>query len=159
MTRWLDTRTGRALVVLARTVVGGVFLSAALPKLADPHAFAVSIDNYHLVPGQVSRAAGAALPVLELVVALALLAGVHARGAAVICAGMLLVFAGALAHALRLDINVDCGCFGAAARSEVGWGSVARNLALTALCVVVAYAPDVGWRGLIAPRAAPQSGD
>jgi putative oxidoreductase len=156
MTRWLDTRAGRIAIAVARLVVGGVFLFAALPKLADPDAFAVSIDNYHLVPAQVARAAGAALPALELVVALALLAGVHARGAAVISAGMLLVFAGALAHALRLDINVDCGCFGAAARAEIGWGSVARNLALTALCGVVALAPDAGWRGLFQRRAAAQ---
>ncbi len=159
MTRWLDTRAGRAAVAVARLVVGGVFLFAALPKLADPHAFAVSIDNYHLVPAQVARAAGAALPALELVVALALVAGIHARGAAVISAGMLLVFAGALAHALRLDINVDCGCFGAAARAEVGWGSVARNLALTALCGVVVLAPDAGWGALLTRRPAPRKAD
>ena len=155
MIRWLDTRTGRVAVALARLTVGGVFLFAALPKIADPHAFAVSIDNYHLVPPQVAQVAGAALPVVELVVALALIAGVHARGAAVISGGMLLVFAGALANALRLDINVDCGCFGAAARSEIGWGSVARNLALTVLCVVVAFAPDPGWRGILLRRVAP----
>lgn len=157
MKRWLDSRAGRVAVIAARTIVGGVFLFAALPKLADPHAFAVSIDNYHLVSPQMARVAGATLPALELVVAVALLAGVHARGAAVVSAGMLLVFAGALAHALRLDINVDCGCFGAAARSEVGWGSVARNLALTALCGVVAYAPDVAWRALVGQRVARRS--
>ena len=47
--RWLDTQAGRVSVALARLTVGAVFLFAALPKIADPHAFAVSIDNYHLV--------------------------------------------------------------------------------------------------------------
>ncbi len=158
MSRFFGTRAGNASVMVARAIVGVVFLAAALPKIADPHAFAVAIDNYHLVPEAVARAAGAALPLLELVAALALLSGVHARGAALVSGGMLLVFAGALTHALRLDINVDCGCFGAAARSEVGWGSVARNVALTALCALVVRAPDVGWRALVGRGAPRRSG-
>ena len=152
MSRWLETRSGRLLVVLARLVVGGVFVFAALPKVADPHAFAVAIGNYHLVPDAFARAAGAALPPLELLAGLALITGVHARGAAVLSAGMLLVFALALTRAMLLDINVDCGCFGSAARSAIGWDSVVRNAGLTALATLVVLSPDVPWRGLFAAR-------
>lgn len=148
MKNWLETRNGRLLVVLARIVVGAIFIFAAVPKIADPHAFAVAISNYHLVPDAFARGAGAALPPLELLMGVALITGLHARGAAVLAAGMLVVFAVALTRAMLLDINVDCGCFGSAARSEIGWGSVARNAGLTALAALVVLSPDVPWRGL-----------
>jgi len=150
----LDTRRGRWLVVIARIVVGGVFVFAAVPKIVDPHAFAIAITNYHAVPDVVARVTGAALPLLELLVGIALISGVHARGAAVLSAGMLIVFAVALTRALLLDINVDCGCFGSAARSEIGWDSVVRNIGLTALSALVALSPDVAWRALLGAKQA-----
>lgn len=153
MSAWLGTRNGRMLVMLARAVLGCVFVFAAVPKLADPHAFAVAISNYHLLPDVASRALGAALPPLELLVGVALLTGVHARGAAVLSAGMLVVFAIALTRAMLLDINVDCGCFGSAARAEIGWDSVVRNAGLTALATLVVLAPDVRLRELFGAKS------
>lgn len=146
MTPWLLTQNGRRLVLVARLIVGGVFIFAAVPKIADPHAFAVAISNYHLVPELVARGTGAVLPLLELVIGVALITGVQARGAAVLSAGLLLVFAAALTRAIVLDINVDCGCFGGAARSQIDWTSVARNVGLTALAALIVYSPEVRWR-------------
>lgn len=154
MKAWLETRNGRLLVVLARVVVGGVFVYAAVPKIADPAAFAIAIRNYHLVPDEFARGAAAALPLLELLVGAALISGLQARGAAVLSAGMLVVFAAALTRAMLLDINVDCGCFGSAARAQIGWDSVARNAALTGLAALVIVSPDVPWRGLFAAKPA-----
>jgi uncharacterized membrane protein YphA (DoxX/SURF4 family) len=152
MRKWLESQNGRRLVLLARFIVGGVFIFAAVPKIADPHAFAVAISNYHLVPETFSRGAGAALPVLELLMGLALVTGFHARGAAVLSAGMLIVFAVALTRAMLLDINVDCGCFGSAARAQIGWDSVVRNIGLTGLAALVVLSPDVPWRGLVGAK-------
>ena len=36
----LDTRMGRLIVLLARAIVGGLFLYAAVPKIASPGEFA-----------------------------------------------------------------------------------------------------------------------
>jgi uncharacterized membrane protein YphA (DoxX/SURF4 family) len=137
LARALDGTPGRIAVVVARLVVGGIFAAAAIPKLLDPSAFAASIANYHLVPDLVATASASVLPVLELVVALALVSGVQARGAAVAAGGMLIVFALAMTQAILRDINLDCGCFGSAAAAEVGWGSVLRNVGLTLLCGLI----------------------
>ncbi len=153
MTQWLETRNGRLLVVLARFVVGGVFIFAAVPKIADPHAFAVAVSNYHLVPDLVSRVTGAVLPPLELLMGVALVTGVQARGAAVVSVGLLVFFAVALTRAMLLDINVDCGCFGSAARAKIGWDSVARNTVLSGLGALVVRSPDVRLRGLFKPKS------
>jgi uncharacterized membrane protein YphA (DoxX/SURF4 family) len=128
-------------VLVARFVLAGTFAVAAVPKLLDPAAFATSIANYHLVPDAVATALASVLPMIELIVALALVTGVQARGAAVTAAGMLVVFALAMTQAIVRGINLDCGCFGSAAAAEVGWGSVLRNVGLTLLCGLVVLSP------------------
>ena len=109
----LMSRAGlrQASVLLARLIVAGIFLFAALPKLIDVETFARSFA------------------------ALALLTGWYLRGGALVVSAMLLVFIAAIAQAMARGIDIDCGCFGAAAESEVGWGSIARNLGLLLLCL------------------------
>jgi len=96
----LDSRPGRAAVLASRAVVAGVFVWAAIPKILDPAQFAESIANYHLLAGRDGRPLAAGLPVLELVVAAALLLGVQARGAALVAIALLVVFAGGMAQAI-----------------------------------------------------------
>lgn len=149
----LTTPAGRALVVAARAVVAGVFVYAGVPKLLEPAAFAQSISNYHLVPESLVGPIAAVVPVLEIVVALALVTGFAARGAAIAAAAMLAVFSAAIAQAIARDIDIACGCFGTASSPEADWWSVARNVALLAAAVFVAVAPDAPWRAFF-PRGA-----
>jgi len=148
----LDSRPGRAAVLASRAVVAGVFVWAAIPKILDPAQFAESIANYHLLPGAMVGPLAAGLPVLELVVAAALLLGVQARGAALVAIALLVVFAGGMAQAILRGIDLDCGCFGAATRAQVTWWSVARNAGLSAAACVVAVGPEVDLRGLFSRR-------
>lgn len=148
----LDGRAGRAAVLCARALVAGVFVWAAIPKLLDPAQFAESIANYHLLPASMIGPLAAGLPVLEVVVALALLTGVHARGAALVAVALLVVFAGGMAQAILRGIDLDCGCFGAATRAQVTWWSVARNAGLSAAACIVLLGPDVDLRKLFARR-------
>jgi putative oxidoreductase len=93
------------------------------------------------------------LPPLELVLALALATGVHARGAAIVTGALLLGFAAGMAQAIARGIDLDCGCFGSALAVEVSGWTIARNLALAALAALVARAPDVPFRH--PPRSTP----
>ncbi len=149
---WLDSRGGKIAVVVARCIVAGVFLYAAIPKLTDPTAFAEAIDNYHLVPVDFVGPIAAILPVIELITALALLTGIEARGAALITGLMLAAFCVAMIQAIARGIDLDCGCFGAEQRAQVGWDGVARNLALLGACALVALSRDVPWTDLGSPR-------
>lgn len=148
----LATPMGRWLTLLARLVVAGVFLWAAVPKLLDPAGFAEDVSNYRLLPGGAVGPVAAVVPVLELVVALALVAGIEAKGAALVAAAMLAVFTAAMGQAMARGIDIDCGCFGSASTTEVGWGPIVRNVGLLLLCGLVLVAPEVRWRST-APRA------
>ena len=143
-------------IVLARVIVAAVFVFAAWSKLTDPHSFAEAIANYHLVPDSVSSVAAAVLPVLEVVIALALVAGVNVRGAAMLAGAMLLVFAIAMITTIARGINLDCGCFGASAASQVNVGSVARNVVLALASFAISATRAISYRELLTGQAAPR---
>jgi putative oxidoreductase len=144
----LDTPAGRWIVIAVRFALAAVLLWAAIPKLVDPAAFATDITNYRLVPEGWAGAIALMLPVLELVVAGALVIGLEARGAAVVAALMLAIFSAAMVQAMARGIDLECGCFGETVQATVGWDSIARNAILVALAGLVAYAPDVRWSAL-----------
>jgi putative oxidoreductase len=88
-----------------------VFVIAALPKIADPPAFAHMIYNYRLLPGPAINALALVMPWVELLVGIALILGVWKREAAVVAGILLLVFLVAIGVNLARGHAVDCGCF------------------------------------------------
>lgn len=144
---FVDRAPGRLVVLGARLVLAALFAAAAVPKILDPVSFARDVENYHLLSPELVALVAVALPPLELVLALALLTGVHARGAALVTGGLLLAFAAGMAQAIARGIDLDCGCFGSAMAMEVSGWTIARNLVLTLLAWLVAAAPDVPFLG------------
>ena len=148
----LATPAGWWLTVLARLAVAGVFVWAAIPKVLDPGAFAEDISNYHLVPDDAVGWIAMIVPVLELVVAFALITGVESKGAALVAAGMLVAFTAAMGQAMARGIDLSCGCFGSETTTEVGWGPIGRNAAMIAGCAFVLVAPEARWRSVSPKR-------
>jgi uncharacterized membrane protein YphA (DoxX/SURF4 family) len=97
--------------VRVQIALGAVFVAAAIPKIADPPAFAHMIYNYRLTPGGLVNALALVMPWIELVVGILLIAGVWKREAALVAAAVLLVFLGAIGWNLARGHAVDCGCF------------------------------------------------
>ena len=112
-------------LLLARLVIGFVFLSYGIEKLSDPLVFLKSIKNYDLLPLEpvwILNSIAMVLPVLEIVCALAFLSGIGLRSAAVVTSGMLLAFTpavyllgsslvGTTPELIGLcDVIADCGC-------------------------------------------------
>ena len=117
---------------LLRAVLAGLFVYAAIGKLADPSAFAREIANYQLFPG-IAQHVAVALPTTELVVALALFAPDRTwrRAGALGLAGLLAVLLVAVTSVVVRGVNVDCGCFGSGS-GPVTWLTVLRNATLLA---------------------------
>jgi len=88
-----------------------VFVAAALPKIADPPAFAHMIYNYRMVPGALVNALALVMPWIELVVGILLIVGVWRREAALVAVLLLLVFLVAIGWNLARGHPIDCGCF------------------------------------------------
>jgi len=116
----------------------GLFLWAGSTKLIDPGTFAQDISHYRVLPEKLVPALAVGLPVLECVVALALLTRAYLRGAAWLSAGMLALFAGAMAQAKLRGIDLDCGCFGREMADPVSWSKVALDAGLAMLAAWVA---------------------
>jgi len=100
-----------ALFLLARIVLGGLFVWASLDKIAHPAAMAEIIYNYQILPDALVNLSALFLPWVELLCGLSLVFGVLARGAALILTVLLLVFMLALGYNLYRGLEVACGCF------------------------------------------------
>lgn len=133
----------RWMSLLCRLGVGGVFIYASLDKLLHPGAFATAISHYRLVPYALLHTSAMLLPVVEALVGLALVVGWQRRGAALICAGLLVVFLAAIASALSRGLDISCGCFHTDSGHAVGVGLLWRDLLLLLACLP----PLLGARG------------
>ena len=115
-----------------------IFLAAALPKISDVPQFAKDVAAYQLAPMWSHHLIAMTLPWIELVAALALIARLHERAAAVVAAGAMVVFTAAVAWAWHQGLVIDCGCFGKGISEPVGASKFLQNLGLTAIAVVAA---------------------
>jgi putative oxidoreductase len=102
----------KAVVLMGRVLLGGVFAYAAINKLIDVRVFAADIDHFRLLPYPLTLVAGIYLPWVELVCAIALLLRWHERGALLLCFSLCLFFFTALASAWLRELDISCGCFG-----------------------------------------------
>lgn len=135
---------------LARLVVGGVWLVAGLLKIPDPTENVRAVRAYQLLPEALVPVVGHALPVLEILVGVCLLAGVLVRANAFLSAVLLLAFVVGISSAWARGLSIDCGCFGGGggpaenAQAKYPW-ELARDLGLLVLSGWLAYRPRSRW--------------
>jgi len=98
--------------VVARLVVGGVWIAAGLLKIPDPTENVRAVRAYQLLPETVVPMVGHALPILEILVGVCLLAGVLVRANAVLSVVLLVAFVLGISTAWARGLSIECGCFG-----------------------------------------------
>lgn len=127
-----DRRLSAYFTVVARLIVGGLFIFASVHKILDPAVFSVAIRNYLILPAAWSNIAAVVLPWIELGTGIFLILGVETRAASLLTTGMLAVFLGALIYAYAIGLDIDCGCFSSASSSKgrVGLYHLVRDTAL-----------------------------
>jgi len=132
---------------VARLALAAVLALAAASKVAAPRSSQAALATFGVPPGRTRWIAWVAVVAAELALATGVAAGIDA--AAWAAAGLLALFAAALAVALgRGRRGAPCACFGS--RSRVGLVGVARNLALAAAFAALPWLPAVslgteGW--------------
>jgi uncharacterized membrane protein YphA (DoxX/SURF4 family) len=134
------------LSVLARLVVGAVWITAGALKLGDPDASVRAVRAYQLLPESIVPLVGRGLPVLEVLVGALLMLGLGVRIVAVFSALLQVAFITGIAAAWARNIRIDCGCFGgggfdAEATSKYSW-EIARDCGLFALSALLARWPS-----------------
>jgi uncharacterized membrane protein YphA (DoxX/SURF4 family) len=136
------------LVLIARVMVGLIFLAAALDKITDPATFAASIDNYRILPHSISLVLATVLPWLELLCAFALLFGIGVHGSALLTGALLTLFTAAVISALLRGLDISCGCFTQdPSVQKIGWAKVGENLGMIASSVYLLFS-DGKWLSL-----------
>jgi uncharacterized membrane protein YphA (DoxX/SURF4 family) len=133
---------------LAAFVLGAIFLYAAAPKIREPREFTRIVYHYRMVgPSRtlspaVANTFAVTLPWIEAAVGLALVTGLWRREAALVTAGMLVMFIGAVSWAMANGIDVEnCGCFSVSgAGRAAGWKLIAGDGAMLAVAVWLAWA-------------------
>jgi uncharacterized membrane protein YphA (DoxX/SURF4 family) len=143
-----------------RLLLGGVFVVAGALKLPDPDASVRAVRAYRLLPEPLVAPVAFGLPVVEIAVGLALLAGVFVRTAALAAAALLVVFLVGVGSAWARGLQIDCGCFGdggEVAAGETAYpAEVLRDVALLLVALALARWPwsrlALGGRPAPAPR-------
>lgn len=127
-----------ALMALAVGKGASGFMGMALAllaclKLMDPPAFSRSFRKYNLLTRRLGAYASV-FPYLELLLGLALLAGLEATPIAVLALAMGLEGGVSVVKAVYVDkLDLDCACVGGNSRTPLGLVSVLENGAMVAM--------------------------
>jgi uncharacterized membrane protein YphA (DoxX/SURF4 family) len=123
-------------------IIGGLFIYAGVVKVIDPAEFARDIDNYKMLPWQVSVWMGLYLPWLEILCGLALIVRVFYRGSVFVLTALMALFIVITIIAKVRGLDISCGCFGHASKYlSFAWHLVLDFLLLGGLVLLCKSSP------------------
>lgn len=127
-----------------RTLISLVFLTAAYAKLRHWAPFQGVVANYRLLPDAMLAPTAYLIPPVELLLGATLLLGLARPWPELSAAGLLSLFALAMAINLRRGRrHIDCGCFQSALKQTLSWVLVMRNVLLALLMIVALLSSEV----------------
>jgi uncharacterized membrane protein YphA (DoxX/SURF4 family) len=127
----------KEVILLLRLIVGVTFVYASYDKALHPHAFAIAVRGYQIVPVNLSNLFALAIAWAELVAGILLIVGLFTRQAAGAVFLLLGMFVVALVIVVVKGMVIDCGCFSSEGGSQTGPFLIVRNVLLMAVCVVI----------------------
>ncbi len=137
MLRWVG--------LVARLVVGGIWLWAGLLKVTEPEASVTAVRAYQLLPPSMADGLGRVLPMVEVVVGACLVLGLLTRVVGGVSAVLQVAFIIGIASVWVRGIPISCGCFGTGgpdpdAFSKYPW-EIGRDVGLLALSLFLVWLP------------------
>jgi uncharacterized membrane protein YphA (DoxX/SURF4 family) len=137
----------RAVILIGRIVLGGIFLYAGYAKIflpnMNPHPpikialalFAMQVDSYQMLPPQGVDFVAHTLPFAEIALGLLLLIGWQLRIWGTLTSLIILGFFAAVVRSYALGLQINCGCF--ANPEPLTISTVFRDGLLAALALVM----------------------
>ena len=132
-----DTRRAPEWVgLLARLILGVTLVVAGCLKVTSPVSSARAVRAYQILPFALAGYVGYALPVVEILVGLLLVAGLFSRASATVGALLMVAFLIGIISVWARGLSLDCGCFGgggtiASSQTQYPW-EVLRDVGLAA---------------------------
>ncbi len=102
--------SSKKMYLLARVVLGLIFISSGILKMADLESFSKVVEAFAILPSEVCYPFAFGLSVFEIASGIGLCAGI--RGSLLAVVLMLAGFVGVLSYAVWMGYDIDCGCFG-----------------------------------------------
>jgi peroxiredoxin len=143
-------------LLFGRLVLAGILGVAGVAKLVDRRGARDSLLEFG-IPAIIAPFLAVALPVVEVVAAIAVLLNLTAVWGGVAALLLFALFLGAVGVNLARGRRPQCRCFGQIHSARVGWPTLARNGALAALAGLVTWGSLVdpgateAWTGLFSP--------
>src|SRR5436305_11510884 len=131
------------MILTLRIVLVLVFAVAGFSKLADRRGSRQALQAFG-VPEAATGAGAVLLPLAEVAAAGLLLFGATTAVGAWLATALLVAFAAGIARSMARGEAPDCHCFGQLHSAPAGARTLARNVVLAAMAVVVAIAHDPG---------------
>jgi len=139
-----ETVVVSVMIIVARLIIGAIFLISGLAKISDPVRFILTLREFRLFPEEIVPLTVVWLPWLELLLGLCVLVGLLHRTAALVLACMNAGFLAAILSVIARGIVVDCGCFGMLADmlglpDMADMKAVVRNVVFIGLCLLISF--------------------
>jgi uncharacterized membrane protein YphA (DoxX/SURF4 family) len=132
------------ITTVVRAGLAVVLFLAGWAKFREPPALQrVAVSSYEILPSSMVGVVGVGLPVLELALAVMLLAGFATRFIAVAAGLLMIIFIAGIISAWARGLRIDCGCFGGggATKDPKYLQEIFRDLGFLALAVWITVMP------------------
>ncbi|MBN2158900.1 MAG: DoxX family membrane protein [Spirochaetes bacterium] len=107
-----STLYGNWFTAVIRVGMGAMLLMSGLLKIMAPDSFGRLVAMYDVLPGMLVPYAAVAVPALEALLGLLLLAGFRVRSAAFVSMLLMAAFIAVIAVNVVHGRSFECGCFG-----------------------------------------------
>lgn len=133
---------GNPYIILAiRIILGYIFISYGVGKIANPEKFAGEIANFALVPEFTLNIIAITLPWIELIAGMLIVFGVRLRSGSVITGLLMLFFIFAVLWAMVLGLDINCGC-SSTNPQKVGYPKLIENTMLLLMSLLIYFFPE-----------------
>jgi putative oxidoreductase len=112
---------------------------ASVDKLLHPYLFSLDVQNYRVAGEGLSNLAAVWVPMLELLLACCLAAGLWLDAAAILNACLMTGFLGLVLQAFFRRLDIHCGCFTVRGESVIGPLKIAENTVFAALAAALVW--------------------
>lgn len=128
------------IILICRIIVGYIFLSFGISKLAEPALFAKEISHYDIAPLWSINLIAIFIPWIEILAGLMFLLGVLPKTNSIIIGGLLVFFIIMVASAWARGLNINCGC-SQVNPTPVGLKKIIENSISLIMCIIVYLYP------------------
>ena len=127
------------LSLVARLILGAIFIAAGIPKILDTASFAGVVYNYHLLPDMLINIFAITLPWLEVTVGSLMILGIWLPGTVILYNLLMIAFIGALAFNTARGLDISCGCFSTEPGEAINFGTVLRDVLIFSASLYLAF--------------------